>query len=365
MRYLTQSIFEISVCPNKVCDICPLAKQTRLSFGLSSISTVEPFELIHCDIWGAFRVSSHSGAHYFLTIVDDFSRHTWIYLMRYKSETQAFLKSFFAFVETQFNKKVKRFRVENEGEFYSMKKNFSELRIMYETSCVSTPQQNGIAERKYHHILSVAKALRFQSYLPTAFWGESVLTVVYLINCLPTPLLSKKTPFEVLHRCPPTYNHLTVFGSLCFATNVQPKNKFDLRARKCIFVGYPMGQKAYKVYDLESKQIFTSRDVIFHEHFFPFQSIRENNENEIHVLPIPLSDQDIISEPLTSYKSSPQETHKYDNTTVEESIPSSVVPTNQPMLRRSDRIPRPSIWLRDFHCSQTTLLNPNSSSSSM
>ena len=81
MKHLAKSVFEISISSNKICDICPLAKQTRLSFGLSSISAVEPFELIHCDIWKAFQVPSHSGVHYFLTIVDDFSRHTWIYLM--------------------------------------------------------------------------------------------------------------------------------------------------------------------------------------------------------------------------------------------------------------------------------------------
>ena len=103
LKHLADSILKISFVPNKVCDICHLAKQTRLPFGLSSISTSEPFEMIPCDIWGAFRVSSLSGAYYFLTIVDDFSRHTWVYLMRFKSETQSLLKSFFAYVTTQFN----------------------------------------------------------------------------------------------------------------------------------------------------------------------------------------------------------------------------------------------------------------------
>ena len=138
---------------------------------------------------------------------------------------------------TQFNRKVKRFRVDNGREFSSMLDFFSEQGILFEHSCISTPQQNGVAERKHRHILNVARALRFQSHLTLNFWGESVLAAAYLINCIPTPLLSKKTSFEKLYNQPPTYTHLRVFGCLYFATNVQPQYKFDQRARKCIFVG--------------------------------------------------------------------------------------------------------------------------------
>ena len=76
IKTLAKSIPRITLCPSIDCNVCPLAKQTRLPISLSSISIVEPFELIHCDIWGSYRTASHSGAHYFLTIVDDFSRST-------------------------------------------------------------------------------------------------------------------------------------------------------------------------------------------------------------------------------------------------------------------------------------------------
>ena len=42
------------------------------------------------------------------------------------------------------------------------------------------------------------------------------------------------------------------------------------RARKCVFVGYPPGIKGYKLLDLQSREIFVSRDVVFHELIFPF-----------------------------------------------------------------------------------------------
>lgn len=103
---------------------------------------------------------------------------------------------------------------------------FNDHGILFQYNGVSTPQQNGVAERKHKHILNGACTLRFQSHLPLTFWGESVLTDVYLINCTPTPLLSHKTPFEILYKQSPTYDHLRVFGYLCFATDMHPEHKF-------------------------------------------------------------------------------------------------------------------------------------------
>ncbi|MCH83031.1 hypothetical protein A2U01_0003845, partial [Trifolium medium] len=141
------------------------------------------------------------------------------------------------------------------------------------TSCVGTPQQNGRVERKHRHILNVARALRFQGNLPISFWGECVLTAGYLINRTPTPLLNGKTPYEMLNGEPPSYDQLRVFGSLCYAHNQGKKgDKFASRSKKCVFVGYPHGKKGWKLFDLDSKTYFVSRDVNFFENEFPFVS---------------------------------------------------------------------------------------------
>src|ERR1044072_5516166 len=71
----------------KQCDICHFSKQKKLSFPLSVTSSISPFDLIHVDIWGPYSVSSVNGFGYFLTIVDDNTRFTWIKLMKAKSDT--------------------------------------------------------------------------------------------------------------------------------------------------------------------------------------------------------------------------------------------------------------------------------------
>jgi len=84
-------------------------------------------------------------------------------------------------------------------------------------------------------------------------------------------VLEGKTPYEVLHGKPPSYEHIRVFGSLCYAYNLRTSgDKFNSKSRRCIFVGYPYGKKGWRVYDLETRQFFVSQDVVFYENEFPY-----------------------------------------------------------------------------------------------
>lgn len=117
--------------------------------------------------------------------------------------------------------------------------------------------------------------------LPKKLWGECVMTATYLINKMPMKVLGWKSPFEILYGNAPSYDHLRVMGCLCFAS-IQGKgrDKFDSRGRKCIMLGYALNQKGYRLLDLETDEIFTSRDVRFFEHEFPFKG---KNKDMIHM----------------------------------------------------------------------------------
>ncbi|WVZ23541.1 hypothetical protein V8G54_002085 [Vigna mungo] len=191
---------------------------SREKFPASNHKAGEIFDLIHCDLWGPYRNPSSCGAYYFMNVVDDYSRGVWIYLLADKKEVSKSLMNFFALVNRQFNKKVKVFR----------------------------------------------------SNLPIDFWGECILTAGYLINRTPSEVLNGNTPFEMLYGVPPSLQHLRGFRCLCYVHNKgRHGDKFAPKSKRCIFLGYPYGKKGWKVFDLETKESFVSRDVHFVEHEFP------------------------------------------------------------------------------------------------
>jgi hypothetical protein len=255
-----------------VCDICHFAKHRKLPYVHSYHKANKIFDLIHFDIWGPISIKSVHNHSYFLTAVDDYSRYTWIILMKAKSEARQHVQNFVKFAETQHACSVKTIRTDNGPEF-TMPTYYASKGILHQTSCVESPQQNGRVERKHQQILNIGRALLIQSNLPKSFWSYVVLHAVYIMNRVPTPILQNQSPFYLMYNTAPDMVSLKVFGSLAFASTLHShRTKLDLRAKKCIFLGYKAGVKGAVLFDLLTKNIFMSRDVTYHEHIFPYQS---------------------------------------------------------------------------------------------
>jgi len=77
-----QLVHSIPCDSHNVCTICPLANQHRLPFSNSTSVSKSNFDLIHYDIWGPFSTKSINGSTFFLTIVDNYSRFTWVHVLQ-------------------------------------------------------------------------------------------------------------------------------------------------------------------------------------------------------------------------------------------------------------------------------------------
>ncbi|TYK18103.1 Cysteine-rich RLK (receptor-like protein kinase) 8 [Cucumis melo var. makuwa] len=301
------------------CTICPLAKQRKLSFTSNNHLSSNAFDLIHVDIWGPFSTETYSEYSYFLTIVDDATRYTWVFMLKLKSDVISIIPHFFKLIETQYGKAIKKVRSDNAHKL-KFTTFFEQKGVIHQYSCVQWPQQNSVVEKKHQHILNTARALYFQSQVPLNFWGDCIVTAVYLISRTPSRLLQWKFPFQKLNNIVPDYNSLKVFGSLCYASSL-PHNhsKFQPRAIPSVFIGYPKGMKGYKLYDIEHKKIFISRDPMNDENMAENSDINETT----------ISQQD-------------RQPNANEETTI----------------RRSTRITKPPSYLQAYHCSLLTTQSP-------
>ena len=139
--------------------------------------------------------------------------------------------------------------------------------ILHQTSCVDTPSQNGVVERKNRHLLEIARALLFQMHLPKYFWVDAVSTTCFLINRMPSSILNWVTPFQTLFPHKSLFPiEPCVFGCTCFVWDVRPHvSKLDPKSFKCIFLGYSRVQKGYRCYCPIFRCYIVSTDVTFFE----------------------------------------------------------------------------------------------------
>lgn len=109
-----QHIDSLNLSPfdcKSVCPICPMSKQCKQPFPKhSDFHASNVFDLLHMDVWGPYRTSNINGAKYFLTLVDHYTRTTWVFLMSTKQQVFSYFKLFMAYTINQFQKQIKMIR---------------------------------------------------------------------------------------------------------------------------------------------------------------------------------------------------------------------------------------------------------------
>nr|GEX70852.1 putative zinc finger, CCHC-type [Tanacetum cinerariifolium] len=190
-----------SILPNpNACSSCYLSKNKRLSLDINLKHSLHVLDLVHCDLWGPSSVVSTDGFRYYAIFVDDYSRFTWFYPLKAKSDFFGVFEQFVCFVQTHFSCKLKVFQSDGGTEFTNdrVRTLLAKNGTFHRLSCPYTPQQNGRVERKHRHIIETGLAMMFKAYVPASFWTYAFTSATYIINQLPSKLLSNKSPYELV-----------------------------------------------------------------------------------------------------------------------------------------------------------------------
>lgn len=165
-----------------MCEGCIYGKQHRKSFLVGkSWRATSCLEIIHADPCGPMNTQSLAGSRYFILFTDDYSRMSWVYFLKFKSETFANFKKFKALVENQIGTKIKVLRTDRGGEFVSQEfKLFCQDNVIHrELTAPCTAEQNGIVERKNRTVVEMARSMLKSKNLPNQLWAEAIHTVIF------------------------------------------------------------------------------------------------------------------------------------------------------------------------------------------
>jgi transposase InsO family protein len=152
----------ISKPQDSMCKPCQVGKLTRTQFkSKSSTSTEKPLQLVHMDLCGPSRQEGIGKENYFMMIIDDYSRITWVFFLKEKAEAFENFKKFKALTENQIGKRLKVVRSNRGGEFMSSDfKEFCDKHgIKREYTIPRTPQQNGVIERQNRTVHQMARSM--------------------------------------------------------------------------------------------------------------------------------------------------------------------------------------------------------------
>ena len=252
------------------CEPCVQAKQAHKPFPKSTNrKTTYIGELTHMDLWGPARFPATNGSKYYITFIDDYSRHCTMKLLKTKTETSDKVKEYIATVERILRCQAPMaIQADNGKEFVNteLRNWLSQRGIDMRPSAPYSPQQNGTAERYNRTIADLIRAMLIAKNLPKILWGTAALHATYLRNRAYTRRLTDHTPLERWCKEKPNVTNLQEFGTpVSILNESNTKDKLDARGNIHIFVGFEDGPDAIKYFDVITRQVKLSRNY----HFLP------------------------------------------------------------------------------------------------
>ena len=262
---------------------------------MASVQTSRALELLHIDLMGLARVQSLGGKKYILVVVDNFTRYTWVVLLKDKVEAPEKMIHLCKKLQVEKDAVIARIKSDHRREFENTKlATFcNDQGTHQEFSSPKTPQQNGIVEQKNRVVQEMARFMLHNKRLPKSFWREAVNTACHTLNRVYFRLDSKKTPYELWRGKKPVVKYFGIFGSDCYILrDIENLEKFDAKSDVGYFLGYSSTSRAYRVYNLRTKTVMESSNVVINdevcseaqsEHIAPVQDKPVKNDDSLPI----------------------------------------------------------------------------------
>jgi len=237
-----------------VCRGCELGKPLAKPHPLKDVAyrATSKLELVHADLAGPMRVQSWGGARFLFVLVDDFSRRSWVILLKNKSDVESRLKEWKAMVENESGEKLVKFRTDNGGEFCgnSLSEWLSMKGVKHELTPPRSPQSNGVAERMNRTLQDRARSMMHHSGLGGGSWGEVFLAANHLRNRGPVSGM-KMTPQELWSGKKPTVSYMRSYGCKVFCPIDRKDRGGKLGAVRYegVLVGYAENSPSVRVWN--------------------------------------------------------------------------------------------------------------------
>ncbi|CAI7760569.1 unnamed protein product [Closterium sp. NIES-54] len=254
--------------PSK-CPDCMTGKLPKTSFPTSTTRASAPLELVHTDVCGPMQTPEREkGSKYFITFLDDFSRLSWVTLVKTKDEVAKVFKCWICYAEREARAKVKILRSDRGGEYMGkdLESFLEDKGITHQLSVAYTPQQNGAAERLNRTLIDLARAMLAHAQLDHTWWGAAVQYANWVKNRMGSKGLEGKSPYFMWTRKVLSVSMARVWGCMTqFKVPDQQWRKLDPKAQWGIFLGVSERSKAWMLWSVADQRVVECRYVVFHE----------------------------------------------------------------------------------------------------
>ncbi|GJV67018.1 retrovirus-related pol polyprotein from transposon TNT 1-94 [Tanacetum coccineum] len=261
-----------------------------------SLGDTEGYGSVNCNGITFTRVAYPNGLKHNLISINDYSRYTWVFCLKKKSDAADGIMYFIKKIENLNEVRVNKLRSDNRTEFRNHKPEefCDEKGISQNFSSPCTPEQNGVAERRNKTLIEAARTMLNSAKLPKQFWGEDVNTACYTQNRSIIMKRHGKTSYDMFRGRSPDISYFHEFGCHVHIHNHKDHlGKFDEKYDDGFFLGYSPVAKAFRVFNIKRQEMEEIVHCPGDTKYFPFIPAYENTTpSESSILQVCVTSED-------------------------------------------------------------------------